>query len=96
MTADGYLYIDENCRDTFQKELDKAFGKDKWRLVGNKFCDCWDMSQFPEEVTVDVIDDETDKKLGEVTIMSEPYIVDDSSGRYIDVEPKSIRTKKLT
>jgi len=94
MTADGILYIDETCRDVFEKELNKAFGKGKWRLVPNKFCDLWDMSQFPNEVTVDVVDDETDKKLGEATITSNPYIADDVFGRYIEVEPKGIEMKK--
>lgn len=95
MTARGTLYIDETCRDVFQKELDKAFGKDKWRLDGGNFGDLWDMAEFPEVVVVDVIDDETDVKIGEATITSKPYIEDMGAGRYIDVEPVKINIKKV-
>ena len=32
MTAKGVLYLDEDCRDYFKDDLDKVFGKDKWRI----------------------------------------------------------------
>jgi hypothetical protein len=95
MTAHGTLYIDENCRDVFKDELDKAFGKDRWTLDGNAY-DIWDMSQFPITAKVPVLDDETGELLGTAIITSRPVIVDEGMGRYIDVEPVKIKIKKET
>ena len=46
MTAKGELYIDEDCRDVFEKELDEWFGKENWGLDGNSFGDFWDFEKF--------------------------------------------------
>jgi hypothetical protein len=93
MTAHGTLYIDENCRDVFKDELDKAFGKDRWALDGTGY-GIWDMSQFPITAKVPVLDDETGELLGTAIITSRPIIEEGMSGRYIDVEPVRIKIKK--
>jgi hypothetical protein len=95
MTADGELYIDETCRDTFEQELDGWFGKDKWRLSGSSFGDCWDMSDFPKFVEADIYDDneneDDDKPIGKVEIESDFYVEEGIGGRYVECEPKSIK-----
>jgi len=91
MTAKGTLYIDEDCRDWFEKELDGWFGKDLWTLDGGNFGDCWDLSQFPSVVEVEVNDMETDEVIGKVEITSNSYIEDMGAGEFISKEPKSIK-----
>jgi hypothetical protein len=39
MTAEGTLYIDEECRDVFEDKLNKWYGEDKWVLDGDDFGD---------------------------------------------------------
>ena len=91
MTAKGELYIDEDCRDYFADELDEVFGKGKWHLYGGDFGDFWDMANFPEEVEVSIIDDETwEWELGKAIITSRFYIEDGCGERYIEIEPDSI------
>ena len=92
MTAKGQLYIDGDCRDTFEKELDEWYGKDKWYLKASDFCECWDIAQFPKVVKVEVIDNDR-KVIGKVEITSEFYI-EEGDGRYIEITPQSIRKLK--
>jgi len=68
MTAEGILYVDETCRDKFKKQLDKEFGKDKWKLDGSPYGYIWNTAQMPPELAVDVLDDETDKVIGHIII----------------------------
>jgi len=97
MTADGELYIDEECRDVFEKELDEWYGKDNWRLNGNNFSDCWDMRLFPEKVEVEVLSEtEEDKNgerkiIGKVEITNEFFVVGDDYGRDVGIQPKAIK-----
>ena len=92
MSSDGELYINEDCRDAFQKELDKAFGRGKWALDAGQYSNYWDMSKFPEKAKVDVIDAETrEKNIGQVEITSKPYINGTYYGRLIEMEPKKIK-----
>jgi len=93
MTARGTLYIDEDCRDFFEKDLDGWYGKEKWALDGNPFGNYWDLSQFPKVVGVNVKDMETDEIIGEVEITSEFEIVEEM-GRGIEISPKSIKKIK--
>jgi len=93
MTARGTLYIDEECRDVFEKELDGWYGKDKWALDGNPFGDYWDLSQFPKIVEVNVKDMETDEIIGTVEITSEFY-VEEEMERGVGISPKSIKRIK--
>lgn len=90
MTAKGELYIGEDCRDAFEKDLDEWFGKDKWKINGSDFSDCWDMEQFPEVAVVDVVDYNRNK-IGKVEITSHFYVEDDGYGRSVGCEPKSIK-----
>ena len=93
MSADGELYIGEACRDTFEKELDEAFGKDKWHLCVGPFSDCWDMNIFP--LKADVIIEGDDGIIGKATIISKPVVVEDIGGRHIELEPESISITKI-
>jgi hypothetical protein len=68
MTADGILYIDEECRDKFEKELDEAFGKDIWRLDGSQYSHIWDATKMPPEVNADVLNKKTDEIIGRCVI----------------------------
>jgi len=68
MTAEGELYVDEECRDIFEKQLNKEFGKDKWRLDGTPYGYIWNRTQMPPEIAVDVLDIDTDEILGSVVI----------------------------
>lgn len=92
MTARGDLYIDGDCRDTFEKELDKWFGKENWALDGSPFGNYWDMSEFPKIVEVNVLDDgDGETIIGKVEIESDFFVEEGMGGRYVEIEPKSIR-----
>lgn len=97
MSADGELYVNEDCRDAFEKELNKAFGKHKWHLSGSKFSDHWDMGSFPKKITVDVMGDVcNDEKIGVATIISKPYIEENAFGeRRVEMDPQKITIKKM-
>jgi len=95
MTAKGTLYIDEECRDVFQKNLDNWFGKNMWQLDGNPFSDYWEMENFPEVVEVNVKDNETDEIIGKVGIVSNFNIEKEYEERYIKTSPKSIRLLEI-
>lgn len=96
MSANGELYINETCKDMFENDLDKFFGVCEWELDVSDFSDFWEMSNFPEKVTIDVLDkDEPEFKIGEATITSKPYVEDNGYGRTVEVEPKSIKIRKL-
>lgn len=91
MTADGTLYVDEECRDCFEEELDKWFGKENWGLDGSPFGDYWDMADFPLTIEVDVLDNDRETIIGKVEITSENFIEDMGGGKFIACEPKSIK-----
>jgi len=93
MTARGELYVDEECRDFFEKELDEWFGKGKWYLRGSPFGNYWDICDFPKVIQVEVIDDEYNI-IGKVEIESDFYIEEQSFGREIEIKPKSIKKIK--
>lgn len=90
MTARGTLYIDEECRDAFEKELNGWFGKDVWQLDGNPF-DYWDLSEFPSVVDVNVVEMGTDEVIGKVEIKSEFYVSGEDGERYVETTPHSIK-----
>jgi len=93
MTAEGVLYIDETCRDKFQKELDKAFGKDKWRLDGSQYSHIWDVTKMPKEVNADVLDEKTDEIIGRCVIENkyEQKYDDISDCMYLNPYPFKIK-----
>jgi hypothetical protein len=92
MSADGELYVNERCRDTFATELDEWFGKDNWMLDVSNYMDIWDLRTLGDTMRVIVKDDETgDKILGEVEITNRFFIEDGMEGKYIEVEPESIK-----
>ena len=90
MTSQGTLYVDEDCRDYFEKELNEWFGND-WYLNGDDYAD-YNLSQMPEKIKVDVINN-NDDIIGEVEITNEFYI-EDNGERYIEIKPKSIEKLK--
>jgi hypothetical protein len=96
MTADGILYIDENCRDKFKKELDEAFGKDKWRLDGSNYGYIWNLSEIPPEMEVDVLDNKTDEIIGHIIIenMYEKEYDTIRNCMYLDPYPYEINITK--
>ena len=91
MSADGELYVNETCRDTFTSELDEWFGTDKWVLDVHQYYDIWDLRTLPDKMTINVRDEETDKVLGKVEITNHFFIEEGCDGKYIEVEPESIR-----
>lgn len=93
MSADGELYIGEACRDTFEKELDEAFGKGKWSLDAKPFYDCWDMNIFP--LRAEVLIEGDDGIIGKAIILSKPVVVEDIGGRHIELEPEGIEITKM-
>ncbi len=94
MTAKGQLYLDEDCRDTFADELDKVFGKDKWRINANDYSDCWDLGNFPKVAEVKIMDDETDELIGTAKITSKFQIEEGMEGRYVEPYPDEIEITK--
>lgn len=94
MSADGELYISEDCADYFEKDLDCWFGKGEWRLDASEFSDYWNMAEFPKMVFVKVIDNKH-KQIGEVVIYNKFEIQEDGfEHRSIFCEPDRIMTKE--
>lgn len=91
MSSRGELYINEDCADTFRKELDEWFGEDNWRLDVNDYAGYYDISQLPITINVKVLDDDTDEEIGEVEIENNFYVENEGYGAYVEVEPKSIK-----
>lgn len=98
MTAEGELYITEECRDVFTKELNTKLGKNKWRLDGSKFSSEYTMNNFPKVVEVPIRDYSFEKVIGTATIFSKPVIVDREYSpydeRFITMEPVKIKIIK--
>jgi hypothetical protein len=94
MSADGELYVGEDCRDTFAEELDKVFGKEKWNLDVRPFMDIWDMETFPVTAVVDVLEDDSDFRIGQVVITSRPSIESGMESRYTELTPVGIAIYK--
>lgn len=90
MTAEGELYINETCRDTFIVELNDMFGVDKWKLDGSPFSECYDIRNFPDKVEVDVLN-EKDEIIGRVEIINNFLVEGDDFGRYIEIVPLEIK-----
>lgn len=94
MTASGELYVDEECRDAFEKELNKWFGKTEWHLDGTPYGGTWVLSEMPNKMNIDVITYDNDDKrvvLGVVEIINEFSVEEEMGGRYIECTPKSIK-----
>ncbi len=95
MSADGELYIGDECRGTFSDELDKVFGKDRWRFKVSDYSDCWDMRIFPKVAEVTILDEETNVKIGTAEITSKFEVDgDEMYGRTVMAVPDSIEIKK--
>jgi hypothetical protein len=94
MTASGELYVDEECRDAFEKELNKWFGQNEWHLDGSPYSGTWVLADMPTKMDIDVITYDNDDKrvvLGVVEIINKFSIQEEMSGKYIDCTPKSIK-----
>ena len=94
MTADGMLYLDEECRDTFEKQLNEKFGKNKWRIDASGYCDFWDLANFPKVAKVDIKSYETDKVIGTAEITSR-FEIEEGAGRYVQPYPDKIKINVL-
>ncbi len=96
MSADGELYIGEECRDTFYDNINKVFGKDNWKFDLSDYSDCWDMRLFPKLAPVDILDKETDVKIGTAVISSKFEVDGDDLGREIKAVPDDIEITEET
>lgn len=91
MTADGELYVDEQCRDAFAQKLDKWFGVNNWDLSGSEFWDLWDMRLMPNSIIVNVLDSRNRENiLGKVKITNRFFVDDNGYGKYIECAPENI------
>ena len=95
MTADGVLYVSETCRDIFQRELDKVFGKGNWSLDGDNYNDYWDLSTLPDQMEISVVDEETDEQIGIIYVKNKFKINSDGFNRWLEPNPKSCKIKDL-
>ena len=91
MSSFGELYILEDCTDTFEEKLNKAFGEENWRLDCSKYRDVWNENEFPLSVELDVLDDDTDEKIGEVEITSKHKIEYEYEAHIIRIIPQKIK-----
>jgi len=89
ISSRGELYIDEECRDYFEVDLNDYYGMGNWKLDGSPFCNDYDISNFPDVVEVDVLDSETNELIGKVKIRSEFYVEGDIE-KYIEIRPLAI------
>lgn len=90
MTATGYLYITEDCKDTFEEEMDIWFGKDNWSFDASDYNDCWNMDTFPNKIIINVLNKD-DEVIGKVEITTEFYVDDDGYEKSIGYRPKKIK-----
>lgn len=93
MTSPGVLYVDEQCRDIFQKELDTVFGIGEWELDGNPFSDYWNTSRLPEVINVNVLNLD-DEVIGSCQIRNEFTIQEENGERFVEASPKEIMNIK--
>lgn len=93
MSARGFLYITENVRDAFENELDEAFGKGNWNIDGNEYNDLWDERNFPDIMEGNILNEEGNV-IGHIKVTNEFVIEDYGYGKFIDVNPVSIKITK--
>lgn len=91
MSSFGELYITEDCTDAFESELNKAFGKEKWRLDPGSYANIWRENQMPTSIEVNVLNDMTDEIIGRVEIESKQRITTQHGESYVEISPKKIK-----
>ena len=93
MSADGELYM-QGCEDFFRDELNKAFGKDAWRMETEVYWDFWDMREWRDRAEVNILDLETSEVIGKATIVSKWKVVDYGFSKGVEPEPHRIEIVK--
>ena len=94
MSSVGELFVNEFARDVFREQLDKEFGEGTWVLSGDSYVyDIWDDADLPKKMGADVIDRDTDDKLGRIIFTVKKSIGEDAfGGDVIEAEPDKIVT----
>lgn len=96
MTAPAELYINEECRDAFQKELNEAFGEGRWKLYSTYYNN-YMLSQLPEKLYVPVWSDYDDNKCLGMAIITNNFDIDEDveGTRYVVIGPEKIEIFKV-
>jgi len=93
MSARGFLYMTEEVRDTFEKELDKVFGKGEWEIEGNEYNSLWDERDFPDVMETNIINEEG-KVIGRIKVTNKFTVEDNGFGKFIGIYPDKIKIIK--
>ncbi len=94
MSADGELYVSEECRDMFADILNKTFGEGKWSFNLSPFVNMWNMDTFPIIVEIDILEKESDFRIGQAVITSRATIEQGMESRYTELVPIGIAIYK--
>ena len=90
MSATVFLFATEEVYDTFEKKLNKAFGKGKWNIDGSKYSDDWGHPALTMDLP---IVDSTDRKtvLGTIKVTNKREVIEYHDGPGVVTVPKSIK-----
>jgi hypothetical protein len=106
MSAPGFLFATEAVVDAFEAQLDKAYGKGKWQINGDKYTEHWGTP--PKSMKLEVTNRGGDT-LGHIEVTNkydeeaghddEPFLTAipdkvncfDASGKRIDLFPKKAK-----
>ncbi len=95
MSTRGETFVSEEVGDGYKKELNRAFGKGKYRLHLEGSYNMCDERLFPDSLEIDVLDYETDKKIGTIKVDIRKFIDDNGYGSFIEIEPDGINIYDL-
>jgi len=69
MSATVYLFATEEVRDAFERQLDKAFGEDKWNISGHEYSNEWGTPPLSMKLKIyDRVD--YDRVLGHIEVIN--------------------------
>lgn len=97
MSARGELFVTEDVQDGYRKQIDRAFGKGKWRLSTMGYCHLYDEREFPDAFEIDVMTyiGSQEIKIGTIEASVHKYVSDDGYGASIEVKCEGIKIYDL-
>ena len=95
MSADGELYVGDDWQEFCRDELDKMFGKGKWSIDVSQYINSWDLSALPDKMNINILDKETDEKIGVLHAINKFVIESEMENRYVRPEPDKFIIRRV-
>ena len=81
-------YIAEDVHELVADKVTEVLNNDNWQLDVKPWYGDKDIQRI---ITIDILDYETEEKIGSVTVENEPTMIEDTIGNdFLDWEPKCI------